>query len=55
MATKNCPCCHRKIDVKDRYKRGKHYNAGLNGPCETCKFNDTEEDEFPCRFCINVG
>jgi hypothetical protein len=53
---RECPCCHHRIKYKNRHEPfGFHnegsYDEGIWGQCIDCKHNNTETNEFPCRFC----
>jgi len=50
-----CPCCKSTIVIIDRYEQGEHLNENLEEPCNLCKHNGKDDDEYPCRFCSRIN
>ena len=51
MKTLLCPTCQTPIECRSRYERGDRDDYWMRSPCNTCKHNEADMDEFPCVFC----
>lgn len=51
MKTKKCPYCNTEIEIKNYYEKDNILNDEFEKPCDECKYNQKDEDKYPCAFC----
>jgi len=54
MKSKLCQTCKTKIEVKNRYEKGRGNKLNYHNPCNTCLNRQAFYlKEIPCGFCIH--
>ncbi len=52
METKTCRCCNTEVEINNRFEAsGEPPNGAFVKPCDACKNNNSDVEDYPCSFC----